>query len=115
MPAPTTLVHATVLRNISGGTIYFGYLGLHGTELTNGQDVAIPGNIWDLINRSQIKTDALRADLEAGRIVILQTPASYIYDAGNSKVGKVKSTSGALSLDLVLPSGSSYVGSAPNP
>lgn len=115
MAAPTTLVHATVVRNTSGKTIFFAYLGLNGTWLDDGDDVAVPGDVWSFLARSQIKTDAFRSDLEAGNCVILETPASYIYDAGNSKVVRVKSASGTLSADYVLPSGSSYVGPAPNP
>jgi hypothetical protein len=109
MPA-TTLVHATVLRNISGKTLFFGYLGINGAFLDDGDDIAVPGNIWSNIYRSQQKTDSLRADLQNGIIVILQSPVDYIYDTGDNTVKHVKSVSGVLTADPILPSGGSYVG-----
>jgi hypothetical protein len=109
MPTDTT---RTVLRNISGQTRYFAYLGRLGATLTSGQDYAMQGDIWDLHARSDMLMNSLVNDLNNGVITILKVPGYIVYDAGLGKTQQISSNNGTPT--SVAPDYGSYQGPAPS-
>ena len=77
---PTTTAHQMILRNTCGETRFFGYLGLHGAEFPDGDDIAVTGNIWDMHYRNQMLIDAFTNDLNNGDITILKSTGVFCWD-----------------------------------
>lgn len=70
----------TKVRNVSGKTLSFGYLPPHGRRLAAGEELSFFGNLVDLLSRNKRKRSALVRDLEAGRLVIVETPSQHYFD-----------------------------------
>lgn len=83
---PDTNTQKSYYRNTSGATRFFAYLGRHGTELADDEDVAIDGTIWSLHGRNTMLMEAFANDLDDGVITILKTPEVFCYDATDEKV-----------------------------
>lgn len=107
--------HVTVLRNTSGSTQYFGYIPPYGVSLTNGQDVEVPGNIFDYFAdpKHKVKRAAFDADVTAANITVLQLPSPRLWDATIGRVSELTIDNG--SVVVVDAYEGSYGGSAPNP
>ena len=113
MSYSATTVGYSVIRNTSGSTQYFAFIGPHGATLTNGQDVAVAGDILTMHHKNKRLQDALDYALDNGLIEVLHNSACLVYDAGNSRVyqmGSVSGTATSVNMDY-----GSYSGSAPNP
>jgi len=73
----------TIVKNMSGVQLYFGFLPPHGVKLDAGAEYAIRG---DLVTRIAAKNDQDRAfpsfqkALDDTDIVIIHSPAVFIYD-----------------------------------
>ena len=78
----STLV--TTIKNVSGGTLFFGFLPPHGKTLTANQTVSVFGSITEAVNRGDRFGNrhmiALQKALENNLIDILSTPAPVFYD-----------------------------------
>lgn len=90
-----SLFDKTVVRNTSGTSMYFDFLGLRGATLAAGEDVAIPGAIWASVLRNSAKLAALDAALTSGRLVVLRGPSVIGYDAEMFKVSSLGFDNGA--------------------
>ena len=107
---PTTQAHVTTLRNVSGGTKFFDFVGEHGATLTNGQDVDIPGDIFTVTAAAK-KTRSLKYALENGLIEIVKSPDIFFHDATTTIVRRIYVDNGSV---LVRdPDYGSYSGTAP--
>lgn len=76
----------TTVRNISGGTRSFGFLGAHGRRLADNEIITLPGNVIDHLGGGghwdQRKFKALERALQADPplLEIMETPAVHLYD-----------------------------------
>jgi len=100
-----TCLYSTV-KNISGGSMVFGFLPPHGRELANNEEYTVFGDIRALIGsnagaeasvrrRAQV---ALEAALDQGYIEILNTPSTIVYDATLEAPKMVKVDNGAVAV-----------------
>lgn len=105
---PATTGHKMIIRNTSGVRRYFAYLGPRGTELADGADVALNGNIWEALSRKQILLDAFKNDLANGKVAIIKTTDVYMYDPTLFGNGKLRLNNGSVS--ITAPSEGSYAG-----
>jgi hypothetical protein len=101
----------TVVRNVSGSTKYFDWMGRHGATLANGADANIPGDLWHLHADNKMKRTAMVYALEHGLAQIIKTPDVYGFDAGWGAVRRVKFNAGDITAQD--PDTGSYSGSAP--
>lgn len=101
----------TVVRNVSGHTLYFDWLGEHGATLNDGADAKIPGDLFALWAKNKNKRTAMIYALENGLAQIIKTPDVFGYDAGWGAVRRAKFNSGTLTAQD--PETGSYAGSAP--
>ena len=76
MPATTCLT--TVVRNISGASRYFAYIGRRGTVLDNNEVYNVPGDLVADLAKDPRKWAAFEDDLLNNRIEIVETPAVHL-------------------------------------
>lgn len=90
----------TTVRNTSGATAVFGFLGLHGKRLANNETFTVPGDLVAALGgqRSQRKFKALERALADGDIVITASPAVYLTDSADDSIDQL-----AVSSDSVTP------------
>lgn len=88
----------TIIKNVSGKTLTFSFIGPRGVTLASDEEYAIPGDVhaspW-LRYRPRDYNDFLRA-LETGKLQILSTPANILRDTQTGAVKAVKVTNGTL-------------------
>lgn len=85
MPNTTTDLYTTV-KNVSGGTRVFGFLGAHGRELANNATYTVPGDLVGKLGaqRSQRQFQALERALLNGDLAIVKSPSVYLLsESGN--------------------------------
>ena len=78
----------TVLKNVSGASRYFSYIGSHGAQLASNAQVSEPGCIVTrLAAQAHMRGGggrrmftALENDLDNTRIAIIRGPAIHLYD-----------------------------------
>lgn len=106
MPAMDMSCLYSTVKNISGGTMVFGFLPPHGRELANNEEHTVFGDIRSLLGsnagaeasvrrRSQI---AFEAALEAGHLEVLNTPSPIYFDAETEEPKMVKIDDGSVSV-----------------
>lgn len=111
---PTTQAGSTIVRNTSGqSNKYFDFVGLHGATMAAGEDVLVPGNIFELWARNPMKLAAINYALQNGLIEILKTPDLIVYDDTANVVKRITVDGGTV-IDED-PDYGSYSGAAPNP
>lgn len=109
---PIGHAHQMILRNTSGATRFFGYIGRLGVTLANGADVAVTGNIWEVHSRNKRLIDSFNNDLLNGEIEILKTTDTFVYDATDDLVWVLAADNSAPS--LAEPAYGSYTGPSPD-
>lgn len=74
----------TTVKNISGGTRVFGFLGTHGKRLENNATYTVRGDLVASLGakKSSRGFSALERALEAGDMTITASPAVYLTDIG---------------------------------
>lgn len=85
MPNTTTDLYTTV-KNVSGKTLTFGFLGAHGKALDNNATFTVPGDLVTKLGskRSQRQFQALERALTGGLLDIVKSPSVYLLsDTGN--------------------------------
>jgi hypothetical protein len=104
----------TVIRNTSGSTRFFAFLPPHGAELAHNQDFSYPGDLFAVLSGkgSRRDFDALAAEVNAGRIQVLQTPVAVRFDTAAGRVRQVNINAGSVA--VADPEAGSYFGSAPS-
>jgi hypothetical protein len=95
----------TTVKNVSGAEAVFGFLGLHGKRLANNATITVPGDLVAKLGnqRSQRQFKALEKALEAGDLVILNSPAVYITDTDDQSIDQVTVNDGTV--ETVSPQG----------
>lgn len=97
MANPTTL--NTYVRNVSGGPLFFGFLGRHGVTLQTGAGYNFFGDIFDYAINQKGKTrtvNAILAALANGLITIDSTPGVILYDTGTGHAKMLQNSNGTL-------------------
>jgi hypothetical protein len=81
MPNTTSDLFTTV-KNVSGGTAVFGFLGAHGKRLANNETYTVPGDLVTKLGakRSQRQFKALEKALTTGKLTIVKSPSVYLRD-----------------------------------
>jgi hypothetical protein len=80
--ANTTCLYTTV-QNVSGAERVFGYLGVRGMRLADGEVVTVRGDLISKLGNqtSARRFQALERSLDAnGSLKIVSTPAVHLYD-----------------------------------
>jgi len=70
----------TTLRNISGVTKFFDFIGEHGTTLENGDNANIAGNIWSMWPNDTLKQASLLYAINNNLIEVIRTPIVVGFD-----------------------------------
>lgn len=93
-----TLCLNTTVRNVSGQTLYFGFLGPRGKRLAAGEEFSVVGNLESLLNRNDVRTRQLfeRAVQPGGPLAVVETPNPHIYDEGKDRTYMLDLQNGAL-------------------
>lgn len=88
----------TTVKNTSGKTASFGFLGLRGKRLANNATHTVPGDLVAALGgqRSQRKFNALEKALVDGKLQIVSTPAVYLADTSTNALRQLKLTGGTL-------------------
>lgn len=107
-----TKAGSTIVRNVSGKTMYFAFLGANGLELANGADATLTGSIYQRYINDPIMTGAINYALDNNLIEILKSPDTFGYDVSLSQARKLNFASGTVSSSA--PDYGSYTGPAPS-
>ena len=73
----------TTLRNISGGTLRFGFIPPHGKELADNEEVLVLGDFYDrlaMADHRERSRASFEAALENNLITVIRTPEPVFYD-----------------------------------
>ena len=70
----------TTVKNVSGKTLTFGFLGAHGKTLNNNETYTVPGDLVTKLGaqRSQRKFGALKRALTENLLDIVKSPSVYL-------------------------------------
>jgi hypothetical protein len=81
MPNTTSDLYTTV-KNVSGSTAVFGFLGTHGKRLANNETYSVPGDLVTKLGskKSQRQFKSLEKALLGGDLVIIKSPSVYLLD-----------------------------------
>jgi hypothetical protein len=88
----------TTVKNTSGATATFGFLGLHGKRLAADATFTVPGDLVAKLGgqRSQRQFKALESALEDGNLVIVNSPAVYLTDVDDGSIDQVQVDDGVV-------------------
>lgn len=71
----------TKVRNMAGHRKPFGYLGVHGKTLDDGQEFTVDGSLLAQVTaKGKRHVQALLRDLERGDLVVVHTESPLFYD-----------------------------------
>lgn len=115
MPNTTTDLYTTV-KNVSGKTLSFGFLGAHGKTIANNETYTVPGDLVTKLGskRSQRSFQALERALNNNLLDIVKSPSVYLLSETGS-VTKELAMNATGVLGTTSPSwngGGSFSGSA---
>jgi hypothetical protein len=107
MPNTTSDLY-TVVKNVSGVTRVFGFLGAHGVRLANNATYSVPGDLVTKLGakRSQRQFKALEHALVSGELTIVRSPSVYLL----SETGNVTRELGMASTKELGTTAPSYTG-----
>lgn len=81
MSTRSTTCFYSVVKNTSGAALKFGYIGDKGRQLSSNGTYSQFGNILDFIERKGARSKAaFLRDVAAGRLIVVNTPATIVYD-----------------------------------
>lgn len=90
----------TTVKNTSGAEATFGFLGAHGKRLANNATYTVPGDLVAKLGNggrgTQRAFKALEKALEAGDLVIVNSPAVYLTDVDDGSIDQVQVNDGAV-------------------
>jgi hypothetical protein len=88
----------TTVKNISGSTATFGFLGLHGKRLADAETFTVPGDLVAKLGnqRSQRQFKALEKALHEGNLLIVSSPAVYLTDTTDNSHDQLALSSNTL-------------------
>ena len=99
-----TCLYSTV-KNISGGTLKFGFLPPHGRSLADDGEFTVFGNILDAVANgfdratSRRSVLAFESAVDTGKLEIVNTPAPILKDATLADGFMIVLDNGTLSVD----------------
>lgn len=89
----------TTVKNVSGKTRSFGFLGAHGMRLAPDEIVTVSGNLIEKLGGtlSQRRFQALEKSLDTnGSLMILSTPAVFVRDETDDRTRQIALDNGVL-------------------
>lgn len=88
----------TTVKNVSGKTLTFSFLGAHGRTLANNGTYSVPGDLVAKLGnqRSKRAFNALERALTQGTLQITKSPAVYLTDVDDGSVDQVQVNDGAV-------------------
>jgi len=96
----------STVKNISGGSLKFGFLPPHGRELANAAEFTVFGNILDAVanggaDRSARRRSVLAFEsaLDTGKLEVVHTPSPILKDTNDGRNYMLVVTSGTLAVD----------------
>lgn len=89
MPVPGLY---TTVKNVSGKTRTFGFLGAHGKTLEDQATFSVPGDLVAKLGnqRSKRSFNALERALQVGDLVITKSPAVYLTDVDDGSLDQLQ-------------------------
>lgn len=84
----------TKVRNTSGSTMFFGFLGKHGVSLIDDEYYSFVGDLKSLVAGNARKEASLNKTLESGDLRIINDPHHVLRDAGDETIRHRVTTSG---------------------
>jgi hypothetical protein len=115
MTNTTTDLYTTV-KNTSGVTTVFGFLGTHGKRLANNETYTVPGDLVTKLGskRSQRQFKALETALTSGALAIVKSPSVYLLSESGGVTQELAMSSGRVlgTTDPSWTGGGDYVGSS---
>lgn len=115
MTNTTTDLYTTV-KNTSGATTVFGFLGTHGKRLANNETYTVPGDLVTKLGskRSQRQFKALETALTSGALTIVKSPSVYLLSESGGVTQELAMSSGRVlgTTDPSWTGGGDYVGSS---
>jgi hypothetical protein len=96
MPTTSSDLYTTV-KNVSGKTLTFGFLGAHGKTLANNATYTVPGDLVTKLGaqRSQRKFKALERALTNNLLDIVKSPSVYLLSETGSVTKELAMNSGS--------------------
>ncbi|NDD52767.1 hypothetical protein EBZ39_02615 [bacterium] len=90
MSNTTTDLYTTV-KNVSGQSIVFGFLGVRGKRLDNNATYSQPGDLVTKLGtkRSQRQFKALERALTSGALAIVKSPSVYLLDEAGTTTAEL--------------------------
>ena len=88
----------TKVRNISGGELFFGFLGPHGVSLIDNEYYSFVGDLKTLVAGNSRKEKALNDALDGDLLRIVKDPLHIHHDAGNNEVKYSLATNGTIAV-----------------
>lgn len=111
---PTNNALYTHVKNTSGATRFFSYLGPHGKTLADGESYAVFGDVFDTIRRGtrwdKRMSTVLEADITNNAIEIIRSPSVILFDAALANTKQLDLNNG--SLRVIDPSWGAYSGAS---
>lgn len=87
----------TTVRNMLSTKHSFGFLGPRGMRLAPGEQVMIPGDIWDSVSRNGRNFAALSKSLQSGALVVVRSPTPIYFDIAIDRARTLQISTGVLS------------------
>ncbi len=89
----------TTVRNTSGQTRVFSFLGAHGVRLAANETYTVPGDLFSALaskRPSRRAFKAMEAAVRAGHLAIVRTPGVFLYDQTQDQTRMLSLDNGAL-------------------
>jgi hypothetical protein len=90
----------TTVKNTSGAEATFGFLGAHGKRLADNATYTVPGDLVAKLGNggrgTQRAFKALEKALEAGDLVIVNSPAVYLTDIDDGSIDQLRVDDGVV-------------------
>jgi hypothetical protein len=98
MADPLVPCFYTVVQNVSGKQVDCTFLPPHGRILEAGEQISVPGDIWDFLAHRRTKFLGLERALAAGVLVVISSPPQHMLDLVTNLVKVPKLTNGTLGI-----------------
>lgn len=87
----------TTVRNMRSTRHSYGFLGPRGMRLGPGEQVMIPGDIWDSASKNARNFASLSRSLQSGELVVVRSPTPIYFDISLDRARTLQIANGTLS------------------
>lgn len=97
---PTCGCLFTTFKNVSGGTLSFGFLPPHGRTLADDEELVVAGDPISAVTRGSYRASkrnhqALAKAIAEGKLDVVSTPCAIVYDENDLASYALGSSSGS--------------------